>query len=86
MSNLIALNSAICILILGRKILMINPILLTGGRRVLVHRLNPAAPLVMMDLRNGSFMQNYPDIQVDSEVSGKLKMASATVSGDKCRL
>ncbi|XP_023336515.1 jouberin [Eurytemora carolleeae] len=34
-----------------------------GGRRLLVHRLNPTSPLVMLDLRNGSFMQTYPDIQ-----------------------
>ena len=37
-----------------------------GGRRLLVHKLNPTVPLVMMDLRNGSFMQTYPDIQVSS--------------------
>ena len=34
-----------------------------GGRRLLVHTVHPAAPLVMLDLRTGSVMQTYPDLQ-----------------------
>ena len=34
-----------------------------GGRRLLVHSLHPSSPLKMLDLRSGSVMQSYPDIQ-----------------------
>ena len=39
-----------------------------GGRRLLVHRINPVDPLAMMDLRNGTFMQKYQDIQVNIKI------------------
>ena len=34
-----------------------------GGRRLLVHTLHPSNPLKMLDLRTGSVMQSYADIQ-----------------------
>ena len=34
-----------------------------GGRRLLVHTLHPSSPLKMLDLRTGSVMQSYADIQ-----------------------
>ena len=34
-----------------------------GGRRLLVHAVHPTAPLVILDLRTGSVMQTYPDLQ-----------------------
>ena len=34
-----------------------------GGRRLLVHILQPSAPLTMLDLRTGGVMQTYPDIE-----------------------
>ena len=34
-----------------------------GGRRLLVHTIHPSTPLKMLDLRTGSVMQAYPDIQ-----------------------
>ena len=34
-----------------------------GGRRLLVHTLHPSCPLKMLDLRTGSVMQSYTDIQ-----------------------